>query len=88
MYTFGIKESAKVDLEAQKGHKAILGSSVNCYTDGSNLLTLEFNDRNFMEANWFDQVNFKKSGSDNEYYSLYDYKDVVLIITKLFEYQD
>ena len=41
-----------------------------------------------MEANWFDQVNFKKSGSDNEYYSLYDYKDVVLIITKLFEYQD
>ena len=39
-------------------------------------LTLEFNDRKFMEANWFGQVNFKKSCSDNEYYSLYDYKHV------------
>ena len=36
VYTFGIKESAKVDLEDHKGHKAIDGSSVNCFTDGSN----------------------------------------------------
>ena len=59
MYTFGIKESAKVDLEAQKGHKAIVGSSINWYTDGSNFLILGYNDRNFMEANWFGQVNKK-----------------------------
>ena len=88
MYTFGIKESAKVDLEAQKGHKAIVGGNANWYTNGNNFLTLEFNDRKFIEANWFGQVNFKKSGSYNEYYSLYDLKTLNFIITELFEYQD
>ena len=78
VYTFGIKESAKVDLEAHKGQKAIVGSSVNCYADGSNFLTLGYNDRDLVEANWFGQINFENSGLDNEYYSLYDYKDVGL----------
>lgn len=55
----GLKESAKIDIEAPKGHKCTFSYSNNCYIDGSNLLTITNNDRNILETYCNGQVNFK-----------------------------
>lgn len=93
MYSYGVNESQKIDLEAAKGHKASFYSSIYSYIDGNNLLSLTTNDRYLFQAHSHGQVNFKKTTSETEYCSIYGVKDMgldnnrIICITSLSDQQ-